>query len=71
MNAYETVFSGYVATLETVELERQSRAFYISQVQTILSWTDLTDAKQLAEIRALDHAFRTIVEPMCQRGRNA
>lgn len=63
MTPYEKVFQEFVLHLSPERVAHESRIFYTGQVQRILSWTDLTDAKQLAEIRALDHAFRTIVEP--------
>ncbi|MFW5437134.1 hypothetical protein [Paenibacillus apiarius] len=62
MNAYEKVFMGYAATLGPEELGHQSRTFYVGQVQTVLSWTDLTDSEQIKKIRELDNAFRVIVE---------
>lgn len=62
MNAYEKVFSGYVELLSPEELARESRVFYIGQVRTILSWTDLTASEQLGYIRKLDDAFRAIVK---------
>ncbi|MFW5438129.1 hypothetical protein [Paenibacillus apiarius] len=63
MNAYEKVFRGFAAVLNgPEELGRESRIFYVGQVQTVLGWTDMSDSEQLKEIRTLDNAFRTIVE---------
>ncbi|PZM61863.1 hypothetical protein DOE73_30330 [Paenibacillus dendritiformis] len=61
MTPYEKVFREFVLHLSPEQAAHESRIFYVGQVRRILRWTDLTDAKQLSEIRALDHAFRTIV----------
>ncbi|BFH15526.1 hypothetical protein J6TS7_65690 [Paenibacillus dendritiformis] len=63
MNPYEKVFRAFVTNLDRSSLIREAHIFYVDQVRTILNWTDLGDAKQLAEIRKLDSAFRLVVNP--------
>lgn len=62
MTPYERVFRAFVTDLEGADLMREAHKFYVGQVSDILAWTDLSDSLLLAEIRALDSAFQTIVK---------
>lgn len=64
MTPYEKVFHTFVAELDRTVLLREAHTFYVNQVRIILGWTDLADSRLITEIRRLDQAYRTVVEPM-------
>lgn len=64
MTPYEKVFRAFVSELDGTDLMQQAHTFYVGQVSNILGWTDLSDSRLLTEIRRLDQAYRTVVEPM-------
>lgn len=64
MTPYEKVFRTFVNELNRAALQREAHTFYVNQVRIILGWTDLSDSRLITEIRRLDQAYRTVVEPM-------